>query len=321
MKNKIFVGFDIGGTKISCGLVTDSGKIIARAKTATPSCASATKIISIIDSLLEELFLSAAPSFRRKDLRGIGLGVPGIVNAKGFVLRTPNMGLSQVDMKRQLEKKFRVNIALGNDVNLGVLGEKWLGAARKIKNVVGLFLGTGLGAGIVINDDLFLGSHGAAAELGHMIIEENGPQCGCGNQGCLESLTGRWAIERDIREAIRSGKKSIITKWAWHKNKPIKSKILREALAKKDPVVVKVMTTACHHLGRACISVRHIFDPDLIVLGGGVVEACADFILPEVKKVYQKDKFFNGLGRCDITVSLLGDDAIILGAVSLVRKK
>ncbi|MBF0531728.1 MAG: ROK family protein [Candidatus Omnitrophica bacterium] len=318
MQKRLFVGIDVGGTKIAAGLVTPAGKILARAKTATPPRSTAAQVIRCVDLLLKEMFASSG--MQLKNLSGIGIGIPGIMDAQGKVIRTPNMRLTGAPLAKLLAAKFKVKIALGNDANLGALGEKWLGAAREAKNIVGIFAGTGIGAGVIIDNRLFTGSHGAGAELGHMIIRDQGPKCGCGNQGCLESLTGRWAMERDIKKSLAAGKTTRVKKLSHRKNQPIKSGILREAIAKKDPLVLKIMAEASRQLGIACISVRHIFDPEMIVLGGGVIEACGHFILPIVNKTFQKNKFFSGIGRCDIVASKLGDDAIILGAVYLVRQ-
>jgi glucokinase len=317
-KNKYYAGIDIGGTKIAGALATPNGRIIARVKSPTPKNALPKKIISLVSGLLEEMLDDV--DLGKRNLAGIGIGIPGIVDTlTGRVVRTPNMRLSGVDLRKKMSKAIRVRCAVGNDVNLGTLGEKWLGVAKKASNVVGLFVGTGVGAGVIIDGQLITGSHGAAAELGHMIIQDDGPVCSCGNIGCLEALTGRWAIERDIRQAIKKGKKTIITKFLNKKTDAIKSKMLSKALKRRDALVVKVLATAAKQLGVACISIRHIFDPDIIVLGGGVIEACGDFILPIVKKTVQKDRFLSDIGACKIVVSALGDDAIVLGAVSLAK--
>lgn len=317
MKNKFFAGIDVGGTKIAGAFATAKGKIICRVKSPTPKNAPPGKIVRIIADLLEEMF--DATDCGKKALAGVGVGIPGIVDSAGMVLRTPNMKLSGTKLRKILEKKLKVRCAVGNDVNLGTLGEQWRGAAKNAQDVVGLFLGTGLGAGIIINNKLITGSHGAAAELGHMIIQDDGPPCSCGNSGCLEALVGRWAIERDIRQAIKKGKKTIITKLLDRKTDTIKSKVLRKALQKHDALAVKIVKAAAERLGAACISVRHIFDPEMIVLGGGVIEACGDFIVPIVKKIAHKDRFFSDIGGCEIVASELGDDATILGAIALAK--
>ncbi len=313
MRKRIFAGIDVGGTKIALGLVSDRGRIIARAKTPTPKDASPETLTRLITDLLNGLLRDMG--CRR--LAGIGVGVPGIVDQKGEIVRTPNINLSRSRLRPRLEKRFRARTVVGNDVNLGVLGEQWLGAARNAKNVVGIFVGTGVGGGIVVDGRLMTGLHGAAAEIGHMAISPEGPKCSCGNRGCLEALCGRWAMERDIRAAVAKGKKTVLAKFVKGKRKPLKSKILRKALNKKDPLTIAIMTRAAKHLGAACVSLCHIFDPEVVVLGGGVMEACGDFMLPIIKKAVRKDKLFSGLRRCEIASSRLGDDAVILGGVAL----
>lgn len=317
-KSQYYAGIDIGGTKIAGALTTAKGKIISRAKVPTPKNALPRKILSTVVDLLEEMLDDA--DLGRRNLAAVGMGVPGIVDpATGKVVRTSNMRLSGYDLRKKMQKALRVRCVIGNDVNLGILGEKWLGAAKRAKNVVGLFIGTGVGAGLIIDGRLVLGAHGAAAELGHMIIQDEGPACSCGNIGCLEALTGRWAIERDIRQAIKKGKKTLIAKYLNKKTDMIKSKMLSKALKRRDGLVVRILTAAAHQLGVACISIRHIFDPEMIVLGGGVIEACCDFMLPIIKKTVGKDRFFSDIGGCRIVASELGDDAIVLGAVALAQ--
>jgi len=186
---------------------------------------------------------------------------------------------------------------------------------------VGLFPGTGIGGGIIANNALITGAFGAAAELGHMIMQINGPACSCGNRGCLEALAGRWALERDIRKAVSQGEKTIITQLTKNNLRTIKSKIIWEALRKKDPLTVRLVEQMSQILGQACINLRHIFDPEIILFGGGLIEACGKFILPRVKKTMQKDHFFKRVSHCGIVSSSLGDNAVILGAVAMVKEK
>ncbi|MDD5155928.1 MAG: ROK family protein [Candidatus Omnitrophica bacterium] len=317
--SRFYIGIDIGGTKICAGLVSPSGIILEREKIPTPVESSSRRsllaIVEIIQNLLTDRRLTT------KEIRGIGIGIPGLVNAgKGEVLVTPNMNLTGINIIRELRHKFPVQIVIGNDANLGILGEKWLGAACGAENAVGLFLGTGLGGGVISGGKLLTGYQGVAAEIGHLIVDPHGPRCSCGNRGCLEAFVGRWAIERDIREAINDGKKPKLHKLFKKKINRIKSKVLREALDKKDPVVTPIMKKSAEILGLACISLRHIFDPECIILGGGVIEACRDYIIPVVKKTIEKDKFFRSMRRCKIKKSSLGDDAVLLGSVALVRQ-
>ncbi|MBI4845892.1 MAG: ROK family protein [Candidatus Omnitrophica bacterium] len=318
MDNPLFIGIDIGATKIAAGLVTAQGEIISRKKTTTPSKTNSKEIIDAICSLISDIMQETRIPV--KNLKGIGIGVPGIVDKKtGQIKITVNTGLSNANIARILKKKYACLVIIDNDVNLGIVGEKWLGAARQAKNVIGIFLGTGIGGGIIVDNQLLTGSTGAAAEIGHMIIQLQGPRCSCGNFGCLEALASRWALERDIRQAVKNEKKTIISKLTNNNLSLIKSKVIQQALKKNDPLTVSLIDTLSSNLAYACISLRHIFDPELFVFGGGLIEACGSFILPKVTKLIQNDPFFMKLSKCKVTCSLLGDDAVILGAVARIN--
>ncbi len=319
MKQKFFIGIDVGGTKIAAAAVSANGKIVSRKKIATPPGSKPSAILKLIISLVDQVLVESG--LPMQSLGGLGLGLPGIVDKNNHILATPNIDLAGFPLCEKLRKKFRVKIAAGNDVNLGLLGEQWLGAGQKADDIIGIFPGTGVGGAIIIDDKLVTGTQGAAAEIGHMIMMMDGPRCNCGNHGCLEAFAGRWAIERDIRAAMQKGRKSLISELMDGKQGPIKSKFLKNALAAKDPITVDVMTRAAKTLGLACINVRHIFNPQLIILGGGVIEACGDFLLPIINKTFHTDPFFAKIDKCKIVTSKLGDDAVILGAVALVIKK
>lgn len=316
MSEKYYIGIDVGGTKISAGLVNDKGKVLSRYKHKTPRGKDRKELLRSVSDVIEELL--EENSLSNKDIAGIGLGVPGLLDKKREkILTSPNMNTSGLAIVPELRRKFKVDVAADNDVNVGVLGECWLGAAKGLKNVIGIFPGTGVGGGIVVNNELYVGGTGAAAEMGHVIVDDKGPMCTCGNRGCLEAIAGRWAIERDIRLAVKKGRKTLITKLSKNGLKVIKSGVLAQALKKKDALTLEIMRNVSEKLGTACINLRHIFDPEMIVLGGGIVEACGDFMMPIIKKVFASDRYFPKKG-CRLVLSKLGDDAIILGAVALV---
>lgn len=319
MNENLFIGIDIGGTKISAGLINEHGQIISRLKRSTPGKNPKevfAAICDIIETLLSENRLD------QSEIKGIGMGIPGILNKKrDKVVVSPNAAVANFAFPTEIEKKFKIKTVMENDVNMGLLGEKWLGAAKDAEIPVGIFPGTGIGGAIILNGELFLGANGAGTEIGHMFIDANGPKCGCKNSGCLESMASRRAIERDIREAIKRGEKTVITKYSGKNPKTIKSGMLKKALKKKDKVVTHVLKTASEHIGLHCVSIRHLLDPDMIVFGGGLIEACGDFMLPIIKKVISLDKYFANVPQCKIVKAKLGDDAAILGAVALVQQK
>lgn len=320
MAEQHFIGIDIGGTKLSGGLVDVAGRLSQQHKYPTPDQSGSAPVADLIERIVGEL--CAAAAVPRDRLLGIGVGIPGVVDpVSGHIAVTVNVGLTGFNLKTELKKRLGIHVAVGNDVNLGVLGEQWLGAARGAENVVGLFPGTGIGGGVITRGQLLIGQNGAAMEIGHFIVDPDGPLCSCGNKGCLEAFIGRWAIERDIRQAVQNGAETVLTELTKGDLKKIKSKLLREALVRQDPLVTGIMTRVAKWLGTACISLRHTFDPELIVLGGGVIEACGDFLVPEIKAVYGRDRFFDKLAECRIVPSLLGDDAILLGGVALVRQE
>lgn len=315
---RLYLGVDIGGTKLAAALVEPGGRIHSRGKLPTPRGAGAKALLRAVRELAGGLLRERG--LRPRDLRGAGVGVPGIVGRDGRILAAPNVPLGGVRPARELAGALGPKVAVGNDVNLGVLGEQWLGAARGCENVVGLFPGTGVGGGVIVAGKLLLGEHGAAAELGHIVVEPGGPKCGCGTRGCLEALASRTAIEREIREAVHDGKKSIVTKLAKPGLKVIKSKVLAKALKKGDEVATKAVRGAAEALGLACVSLRRTLDPERFVLGGGVIEACGAFILPIVQKAIDGDRFFRRVSRCRAVAAELEDDSVILGAVALARR-
>jgi len=316
---RVYCGVDIGGTKILAALVDGSGAVLARKKCTTLQKASAQRIYDQVRTHLQGFFKEQKLDLNQ--LKGICLGIPGIVRPnKTDILRTPNINLANFPLAQRLSRLFGVRVILGNDVNLGLLGERWLGAARDAKDIIGLFPGTGVGGAIIVDGKLLYGAQGIAGELGHVIIDQNSTRESAGLRGTIEALTSRRAVEREIREAVKAGKKTLITELQGKDLTLIKSRVIAQALAKKDPVTISVMNELCRTLGNACISMRHILNPELIVLGGGLMEACGSYILPRVRRRSHANPFLAGIDHCRIVLSELGDDAVILGAVALLKK-
>ena len=316
---RLYLGVDIGGTKVQASLVRESGEIIGRERCPTPRKGGPERVVAAIEKAMDDMVQKGG--IAKNDLTAIGIAVPGVVDPdRGLVVVAPNMRLTGVDIGSLLKSRFKTPIAIGNDGNFGALGETWLGSARKASSVLYICVGTGIGSGFVQRGRLWRGDREAAGEIGHMIMHIGGPKCGCGNLGCFEALASRTAIERDIREAIAGGRTSVLTELAGGDLSVIRSGMIRKALDVEDELVTGVMRRAAEVLGYACVNVRHLIDPEAIVLGGGVVEACSDFIMPIVENIVGLDPLPGAREGGRVLLSALGDDAVVLGAVAAARK-
>jgi glucokinase len=333
---KHYLGIDVGGTKIQASLITESGSVLANSRLDTPRDCDADVTIKTIDDAVRTLL--AERNMPMKNIAAAGIAVPGVVQQEtGYVVVTPNMNLSGIELGQVMKDQFKIPVAVGNDCNLGTLGECWLGSGRNASSSVGIFVGTGIGAGIVLDNKVLSGAGQAAAEIGHIVSQtpcedwrhfldskrkhknKELPRCGCGNYGCFESFASRTAMERFIREAIEDGNKSVIKELNGGSLNVIKSGSIAKALKANDKVVTTVVRYASQVIGYACLTVRHLLDPEVIVLGGGVIEACQKFMMPIIDAVVANDQLPTAPSNRRVLVSSLGDHAVVLGAVALAR--
>ena len=318
-RKRLYLGVDIGGTKVQASLVEESGGILGRERCATPRDGSPDEVLDAIQRAMIDVAEKGGVAI--DDLTAIGIAVPGVVDPDtARVIVTPNMNLSGVEIGADLESRFGVPIAVGNDCNLGALGEKWLGSAREAESVMSILVGTGIGGGFVQKGKLWRGARESASEIGHIVMQIDGPMCGCGNRGCLEALASRSAIERDIREAVAAGKPTVLTGLLDGDLSVIRSGMLRRAIAAGDETVTEIVRRATEVIGHACLTVRHLLDPEVIVLGGGVVEGNSQFMLPIVENIVASDQLPGAREGGRVLLSALGDDAVVLGAVALARQ-
>ncbi len=317
-KVRQYLAVDVGGTKIQASLVEETGTILGRERDSTPRGGGPEQAVAAIERIVEKLLKTKG--IAASDLTAMGIAIPGVVDPdEGRIVCTPNMALTGVEIGTHLEARFEIPVALGNDCNLGALGETWLGSARRAASAVAILVGTGIGGGFVRKGKLWRGARESAMEIGHIIMDLDGPVCGCGNRGCLESLASRTAIENQLRAAVAQGQKTVLSELLQGDLSVIRSRALRQALDAEDALVTEIMRRAAETLGYACINVRHLIDPDVIVLGGGVVEACSGFILPIVENIVGSDRLPGARDGGRVLLSALGDDAVVLGAVALAR--
>ncbi len=189
--------------------MNESGEIIERERRPTPRTGGPEQVLAVMEGVMDDTLTKGKVAPGR--LTAIGVAVPGVVDPDAArVVVTPNMSLTGVAIGAHLENRFGVPVAIGNDGNLGTLGESWLGSARRARSAMGIWVGTGIGAGFVRRGKLWRGARESAGEIGHIVMQIGGPKCGCGNRGCLEALASRSAIERDIRQALAAGSSSVL---------------------------------------------------------------------------------------------------------------
>lgn len=306
------LGIDIGGTKIYVGVIDRSGKILATARKKTrPELGfeeSAQRIISTAHEAIQTAGLTA------DDIAAIGIGAPGPLDLeKGEVIFTPNLSWKNAPIRDRIVQAFNKPTQLDNDVNAGVLGEFIFGGCHGVRHMIGLFIGTGIGGGVIIDGKLLHGFNQNAGELGHMIIHPKGPLCGCGNHGCLEAFASKLAIERMVKDALRRGEKSQLSR-RLKEGKRIGSADLAQAYFNGDGPVCAAIKSSARYLGIGLTSYLHIFNPEVVVLGGGIVEALGSEYVQMVSKVVNKNTMPIALRNVQIIPAVLKDDSVILGA-------
>jgi glucokinase len=317
-----FVGVDLGGTSVRAVVVDSDYRILSSEKARTQARGKPRAVIAEIAALIQRVIQGAG--VRRLDVRAALVGAPGAVDPRrGIVKEAPNLGWTDVPLAAEMRNELRVPVMVDNDVNVGVIGEHALGAGKGAKNLVGIFVGTGIGGAILIDGKLFEGSRGGAGEIGHTVLLVDGPLCGCGHRGCAEALASRTAMERDVRAAIKSGRKSIVLKIMKKKHHPrMTSSIIASALKKKDPVMRDVLKRAEYYLGILAANAVNLLDPDCIVIGGGIVERLGEDFVGPIRSTATRYFLHGGVSLgVRIVPGKLGDEAGSLGAVVLARQR
>jgi glucokinase len=318
-KSDFFVGVDLGGTKILAAVFDAALNCLGRVKLSTKSERGADEVIGRIARCVRDAVDEY--DLDLKQIRAVGIGAPGTVDAEaGRVLFAPNLQWEDVALKKTLEKQLGVPVFVENDANAAVLGiyETELGA--KPRHVVGVFLGTGIGGGLILDGKLYAGSSGTAGEIGHMVLEVGGPKCNCGSRGCFEALASRTAIFRKLSEAVSDGKKTLLTESLGPDLKDLRSGDLRKAIKKGDKLVEQIVEEAAEYTGVAVANLINLLNPQVVVLGGGVIDALGDEMMAIVLET-ARDYSLNAASKgVEIMASKKGDDAGITGGAVLARR-
>ena len=308
---------DVGGTKVLGAIFNEKDEIIYRLKKRSKSGGDASADVEkVIISVVEEMISESG--IERDKLNAIASCAPGVIDQdRGIVLFTPNLPWRDYDMASSMKKKFGVPFFVGNDVNLGVLGEYHFGVGRGYKNIVGFFVGTGMGGGLILNGSLFTGNQFKAAEYGHMVLDPEGPLCNCGQRGCLEAFSSKQGMSAYIRQQAARGRETTMSEAV--QEGVFRSKKLKKALEEGDRVAMEAVDRACHWLAVAAGNMINVISPDLILFGGGVIEAVGDLFLEKI--LSEVDRYCMPAIRStvDIKNASLGDDSILYGDLAMIK--
>jgi glucokinase len=297
----------------------DQFRVLARKRRKTEgnvgADAGVARIVQTIQDVLAEAKLPV------EQLAGIGLGIPGPLDLdRGVILETPNLGWSNVPIASRLRQAFGCPVWIANDVDAGVFGEYRFGAAVGVRCALGVFPGTGIGGGCVYEGRILRGKTGSCMEIGHLQVLPDGPLCGCGRRGCLESVASRLAISAAAAQAVYRGAAPTLHKIAGTDLANIRSGALAAAIEAGDVVVEQIVRQAAAHIGVAVAGAVNLLAPDLVVLGGGLVEAMPNLFVEEVQAT-ARGRVMPALSGCFAVVAAkLGDDATALGAAAFAQQ-
>ena len=321
-KDEVIVGVDMGATSVKALVVDGRNRVLAVEKIPTNRAQRARALIAEIAAMVGRAMRKSGR--KRSALRAVSIGAPGAIDPKrGMVHEAPNLGWKDVPLGRELRNLLRVPVVVDNDVNVGVVGEHALGAGARVDEMMGIFVGTGIGGGIISRGRLFGGSSGSAGEVGHTVLLADGPLCGCGRRGCAEALASRTAMERDVRAAIQTGRTSVIPEIMRKRHKDrMTSSVIHAALKAKDPLMREVMERAQYYLGILVGNVVNLLDPARVVIGGGLAERMGEeFVTPIRNTAHEYFLHQADVDRVKIVPGTLGDNAGALGAVVLARQR
>lgn len=312
--NKYSIGVDIGGTNITVALVTEKGKIIRKIRFPTRVEEGKAKIIKRIVKALDEVM----KGLRSNSIEGIGIGAAGDIDQdRGIVRFSPNLFWKNVPIVRLIRKRFNLRVVLDNDANAAAWGTYILETKRKVKNLLCITLGTGVGGGLIINGKIYHGASGSAGEIGHITLNPQGQRCRCGNYGCLETYIGSAYIVKKAVKEIKKGERSLIKKLAGGNLQSITSQTIQAAALKGDKLARRIWQEAGEYLGIALSGVINLLNPGVIVFGGGVARA-EKLIFKPMKKEIRKRTFRVPFEKVKFTRTKFGQDLGVIGAALLI---
>lgn len=311
----LVIAADLGGTKLVTGLVSRDGTILDKHRQETVAAGGPQSVMNRlfrgIDTILEtnRLLLS--------EILAVSIGFAGIIDMEnGIVTGAPHLPEWEgIPLKQIIEKRYGVPAFILNDADAAALGEYRYGAGKGLKNIVMLTIGTGIGGGIIHEGKLFTGSSGSAAEMGHMIIRDDGPECSCGRRGCLESLISGTAIAAEAKKALEAGTKSAVLEMAGGRPEDVTSEKVFLAAREGDSLACRIINEAIRCLGVGVLNIVTIFNPEMVIIGGSMAQM-GDTLLEPVRTMVKEKAFRIMVKDLEIVTANLGNDAGLVGAAA-----
>lgn len=317
--DRIILGVDLGGTNIVVGAMSaDGSREYAVRETPTRAVEGADAVVGRIVDLLEGVAAEAlaATGSSRDAIAGVGIGAPGPLDREGgIVIVTPNLGWRDFPLRDRVGGALNLPATLDNDANCATMGEWWRGAAQGGRNVIGITIGTGIGGGLILDGRLYHGSSDVAGEIGHTTIDSIGRRCGCGNYGCLEAYASGPAIAERAREALAGGEPSVMPQMVGSDLSRLTAALVYEAAHKGDRLAIEVVRETARLLGAGLANLLNIFNPDVVVLAGGVAQA-GDALFEPMRAEVRRRAFKPAVEACRIVPGALQGKAGVVGAVA-----
>lgn len=310
MEKNYVIGIDLGGTKISGALSQLDGKILSQYTVPTKANEGEQAVLGRIIETINKVMKDA--NKKPEEIEAIGIGSPGPLDAKkGVIITTPNLPFENFELVKPIQEKFGILTYLDNDANVAAIGEFVFGAGKNTKNMVFVTVSTGIGGGAVLNGKIYRGNTCNALEVGHMTLVEDGPRCNCGNYGCAEALASGTAIGKRGREAVERGEKTALANY----ETVTSYEVFKEA-EKGDKVAKEIIDKCLNYLGICVANLVTNFDPEVVIIGGGVSKA-GQIVFDKVREVVNTRCFDTMAASCKILPAGLGTDAGVIGAVAL----
>lgn len=311
----MMLGVDLGGTKVETALVDSQGNIVSSHRHPTHPEKGADRVIEDISICVDQCLSKA-----KGNARALGIGIAAQVDESGVVLSSPNLGWEDFPLREKLEERLKLPVVVANDVRAAAMGEWRFGAGKGADDLVVVFVGTGIGGGVISGGNLLHGCSHTAGELGHTTLIVDGRKCHCPNRGCLEAYAGGWAIAERAQEAVRAkpraGKKLISLAGSVEK---ITAAVVSQAYHDEDPMALQLFMETAHYLSSGLVSIVNAFNPCLLILGGGVIEG-----LPELIKIAEEEirrrALRTSVDNLSIVKAALGKESGIMGAAALAQE-